>query len=94
MMMVIDCALVEPAWGCRHRIRAATEAEAMRLAAMHARSHGSTPTPALIARSRDLLRVENEPPSAVQQAARAVATRPRPRCLSGTIRLGRRPARR
>ena len=58
MALVIDCAQVDPTWGCRHRIRAASEAEALRLAALHARAHGTEPTPELLARSRASLRDE------------------------------------
>lgn len=58
MTKVIDCALIELGWACGHVIRAAGEAEALRLAAMHARSHGAEPSPALLARARELMRDE------------------------------------
>jgi hypothetical protein len=52
-MQMIECALVNPAWGCRHVIRASTEAEALRFAAMHALAHGTEPTEEILARSRE-----------------------------------------
>ena len=59
MGTVIDCGKVNPASGCGHVIRGATEEEALRLAAEHAqREHGMQPTPELMAKVRQNMTAE------------------------------------
>jgi hypothetical protein len=94
MTKVIDCALIEPGWTCGHFIRATTEAETLRLAMMHARSHGVEPSPALPAQVRAAMRDEDTPPSvwdaavpdSLSQGPRSVVARRHPVCIAGGVR--------
>ena len=48
MGKIIDCNKVNPASGCTHVVRGDTEAELMKNAAEHAKSHGLEPTEELL----------------------------------------------
>jgi predicted small metal-binding protein len=45
---IIDCAKVNPASGCGHVIEADSEEELLKLAAVHAKTHGMEPSPELL----------------------------------------------
>ena len=47
-MKIVDCNKVNPASGCHHVVRGATEEELLKNAAEHAKEHGLEPTPELL----------------------------------------------
>ncbi len=48
MSKIVDCSKVNPASGCSHVVRGATEEELLKNAAEHAKEHGLEATPELL----------------------------------------------
>ena len=58
MSLIVDCNKVNPASGCQHIVRGATEEELLKNAAEHAKEHGLEPTPELISMVRGNIQEE------------------------------------
>jgi len=61
MGKIIDCNKVNPASGCTHVVRGATEEELLKNAAEHAKEHGLQPTPELLEQVKT--HIEEEQPA-------------------------------
>ncbi len=61
MGKIIDCNKVNPASGCKHVVRGATEEELLKNAAVHAKEHGLEPTPELLEQVKT--QIEEEQPA-------------------------------
>jgi predicted small metal-binding protein len=55
MAKTIDCNKVNPTGDCYHVVWGANEEEVLRNAAEHAKEHGLTPSPELLARIRSFI---------------------------------------
>jgi predicted small metal-binding protein len=58
MGKIINCNKVNPTSDCQHIVRGADEEEVLRNAAEHAKEHGLTPTPELLAHVRSFIEEE------------------------------------
>ena len=58
MGKMIDCHKVNPTTDCQHVVRGANEEEVLRKAGEHAKEHGPTPSPELLAKVKSFIEDE------------------------------------
>lgn len=58
MGKIIDCNKVNPSSDCHHVVRGASEEEVLNKAAEHAKEHGLTPSPELLAKVKSFIQTE------------------------------------
>jgi predicted small metal-binding protein len=58
MGKIIDCHKVNPSTDCQHVVRGADEEEVLRKAGEHAKEHGLTPSPELLAKVKAFIEDE------------------------------------
>ncbi|HEX7213384.1 MAG TPA: DUF1059 domain-containing protein [Methylomirabilota bacterium] len=58
MGKIIDCHKVNPSTDCQHVVRGADEEEVLRNAGEHAKEHGLTPSPELLAKVKAFIEDE------------------------------------